>query len=75
MVLDQRLPYHELGSGYQTNVDLDQVNGCNGVFLHSYQRDIEIGKIWFRDQGIAVPDAIWQQAQTWHSVREVQRLV
>jgi len=75
MVLDQRLPYHELGSGYQTDVDLDTVNGSNGIFLHSYQRDTVIGGTWFRDQGIAVPDPIWQQAQTWHHAREVQRLV
>jgi hypothetical protein len=75
MVLGQQLPYHELGSGYQTDVDLYKVNGCNGIFLHSYQRDTVIGRSWFRDQGIAVPDPIWQQAQTWHHAREVQRLV
>lgn len=75
MVLGQQLPYHELGSGYQTDVDLDKVNGCNGIFLHSYQRDTEIGQTWFRNQGIAVPDPIWQQAKTWYDVREVQRLV
>ena len=75
MVLGQQLPYHELGSGYQTDVDLDRVNESNGIFLHSYQRDTVIGGTWFRDQGIAVPDPIWQQAQTWHHAREVQRLV
>lgn len=74
MVLGQRLPYHELGSGYQTDVDLDNADHSNGIFLHSYQRDTVIGRTWFRDQGVAVPDPIWQQAQTWHDAREVRRL-
>ena len=75
MVLGQQVPYHELGSGYQ--LDAYQPTGTleNGIYIHSYQRDTEIGQTWFRNQGISVPDQIWQQAQTWYDVREVQRLV
>jgi len=75
MVLNQWLPYHELGSGYQTDVDLTRLNTRNGVFLHSYQRDTEIGQTWFQDHDVAVPDRIWQQALAWHDAREVQRLI
>jgi hypothetical protein len=75
MIQGRILPYHELGSGYQIDADLDSVHEHNGIFLHSYKRDVTIGDIWFRDQGIAVPDSVWQRARTWHDAREVQRLL
>ena len=73
MVLGQQWPYHELGSGYQIDADLHNLHQANGIFLHSYQRDVMIGQNWFESQGIAVKDAVWQQALRWHDVREVQR--
>jgi len=71
MVKGQLLPYHELGSGYQTDVDLCNLRSQNGIYLHSYRRDSVIGRTWFQDRGITVPDPIWQRAQTWYQVKEV----
>ncbi len=74
MVQGQPLPYHELGSGYQIDADLDNVDHSNGIFLHSYQRDVAIGRAWLQDQGVAVPDLIWQRAVDWYDAREIRRL-
>ncbi len=75
MVQGQCLAYHDLGSGYQIDVDLDSVHTENGIFLHSYQRDTPIGKTWFQDQGVSVPDIIWQKSLAWYDAREVQQLI
>jgi hypothetical protein len=74
-VQNRILPYRDLGSGYQIHVDPNTIEEPNGVFLHSYMRDIAIGPTWFSDQGVCVKDDVWQRATLWHDVREVQRLV
>jgi hypothetical protein len=74
MVQGRRLPYQDLGAGYRIGMFID-TDKEPGVFMHSYQRDTAIGTAWFRDHGIAVPDHIWHQAETWHNVKEVQRLI
>ena len=75
MIQGHRLPYLELGSGYQTDVDLNNVNEANGVFLHSYLRDTVIGSQWFQDQGIPIDARIWQKSLAWYDTREVQKLI
>jgi hypothetical protein len=75
MVQGHNLPYLELGSGYQTDVDLNTVNEANGVFLHSYLRDTMIGAQWFQNHGISVDDGIWQKSLAWYDARERQRLI
>lgn len=75
MVQGHKLPYHELGSGYQIDADLDNVNEANGVFLHSYLRDTMIGCDWFQDHDISVDDGIWQKSLAWYDARERRRLV
>lgn len=75
MVQGQRLPYVELGSGYNIDVDLTDINVVNGVFLHSYLRDTAIGSQWFEDQGIDVDHHIWQKSLAWYDHRERQKLI
>jgi hypothetical protein len=75
MVQGQRLPYHDLGSGFQIDADLEKIRDEHGIFLHSYKRDAVIGPSWFRDQGLAVPDPIWQRALAWYDAREARRLI
>lgn len=68
------LPYQDLGSGYRIE-HIAQVKPGPGIFIHSYKRDTDIGRAWFEDQGLAIPDRIWQSSLDWHHVREVQRLI
>ena len=75
MVQGHRLPYREIGSGYQIGAQLQKTKGRKNIFLHSYQRDTEIGPAWFRDRAVTVPESIWQKSQTWYEVRERQRIV
>jgi hypothetical protein len=75
MVQGHRLSYREIGSGYQIDADWQKAKGRKDIFLHSYQRDTEIGHAWFQDRGITVPESIWQKSQTWYQVRERQRIV
>lgn len=69
MVQGQHMPYHNLGSGYQIDADLTKIRDENGVFLHSYKKDTMIGRPWFQNKGVCVPDRIWQQALAWHDAR------
>lgn len=65
-VLGQRLEFVEIGSGYQVDVDLDQLRDRSNLFLHSYRRDTEIGSDWFAHMGIEIDPAIWHRSHTWY---------
>lgn len=72
-VQHRELPYHDIGSGYQLDAGLNTVTQNKEIFLHSYQRDTEIGQQWFRDQGLTINDQTWQQSQAWYHDREASR--
>lgn len=74
-VQGQILPYKDIGSGYQVNADINPHGVDRDVFVHSYLRDIMIGREWFQDQGVLVDERIWQKSLAWYDVRERQRLM
>jgi hypothetical protein len=75
IVQKEILPYQDIGSGYQIDVDITTLNPAAPVFLHSYLRDTEIGSQWFRDQGISVDTLIWKKSIEWYDVIEKQRSI
>lgn len=74
-VQGHKLPYHDLGSGYQLDACVTDVVNDREMFLHGYKRDAEIGRQWFQDQALEIDDRIWQRSQDWYHDREVLRLV
>lgn len=75
MVQGQILPYKDLGSGYQIDVDISGLDSNSDMFLHSYLRDTSIGPQWFQDRDILVDDNIWQKSLAWYDARERQKLI
>ena len=67
------LSYQDIGSGYQIE-SLAQITPGPGMFIHSYQRDKDVGRAWFEDQGITISDAIWQRSLGWYHAREILKL-
>jgi hypothetical protein len=67
------LPMIDAGSGYTFDVDLEDKQD-NFVYRHSYLRDSELCQTWWQEQGIPVPDTIWQQSTQWFRARESSRI-
>lgn len=74
-VVDQQLPFEDIGSGYQIDADLNSIHQHNGLFQHSYQRDAAIGTEWFQQQGLTIDPKLWSKCLDWYEAREVRRLV
>ena len=75
IVQQLELPYHEVGSGYQLDACLTDIVCTQQIFLHPYQRDTEIGRQWFQNQGLTISNHTWQQSAIWYHDREVLRLL
>lgn len=74
LIQQNLLPYQDLGSGYQLDACVPADACQQQIFLHSYQRDPEIGRRWFEDQGLIIDDSTWQQSLCWYNDREMQKL-
>lgn len=77
MIQGKILPYKDLGSGYQIEhiEHIAQIESGPGIFIHSYKRDTDIGRSWFEDQGLTIPDKTWQSSLDWYHAREVLKLI
>lgn len=62
-------PYQDIGSGYQIE-SVDQIKAKHNIFIHSYKRDTDVGRAWFEQQGVTIPDSIWQRSLEWYHARE-----
>lgn len=74
MVRAEIWPYKDIGSGYQITDELDSADPAQEIFVHSYLRDSSIGMHWFHEQGVSIPDLIWQKSLAWYEEREIRRL-
>lgn len=72
IVQNQKLPYHDIGSGYQIDAEIGRPG--RDVFVHSYLRDSSISPLWFAQQGVAVDDHVWNKSLAWYDARERQKL-
>jgi len=64
-VLDIKLPFAEVGSGYPLYTDLASLVQKQHVFLHPYLDDAKIDLVWLQ-QNLDVDQRTWTHALEWH---------
>lgn len=69
-VLQESLPFHCIGPGYQLDVDTSSMTQHKGIYRHGYRRDAQMPKEWFQKQGLDVSDRTWAKAVEWLRTQE-----
>lgn len=72
-VLKQPLPLLNIGSGYPIYTHTNAIDNDGGIYRHGYKRDTSMDREWFEQQGLPIPDKIWNDSIAWKQAIEPDR--